>query len=350
MGQPSPRASRFLRDVVPALTAASALVLLPSPAQGQCVQTLFSESFEAGAPGWTVPGNWVIGNKAPPCAPSCAQGLKAFLQTPTLPQICGCYAAGNVPKYAPCNGDLTSPPIALPTLSPGRSLILDFCLTSFVDGWCGSTITDCNRLRIESSTKVRSYPFHKGGAAFNDCPGPATSPPYDLSDFQGEVVQLTWIPACVDMEGATSIFVDNVKILLATGHPSTYCVSSPNSVGSGAVIGWTGSTAVAQNDLFLTVDAAPPGQFGIFYFGDGMVQLPFGLGFRCVGGSISRFVPALPINAGGMASQKVDFTSPPAAGKLVPGTTWFFQFWYRDPSAGGAGFNLSDGLQATFCQ
>lgn len=29
--------------------------------------------------------------------------------------------------------------------------------------------------------------------------------------------------------------------------------------------------------------------------------------------------------------------------------TRHFQFWYRDPLAGGAGFNLSSALSITFC-
>lgn len=31
-----------------------------------------------------------------------------------------------------------------------------------------------------------------------------------------------------------------------------------------------------------------------------------------------------------------------------PGTTWEFQYWYRDPVAGGAGFNLSDAVSIDF--
>jgi hypothetical protein len=34
---------------------------------------------------------------------------------------------------------------------------------------------------------------------------------------------------------------------------------------------------------------------------------------------------------------------------ITPGSTWTFQFWYRDLAAGGAGFNLSNELSATFC-
>jgi len=31
------------------------------------------------------------------------------------------------------------------------------------------------------------------------------------------------------------------------------------------------------------------------------------------------------------------------------GDTKFFQFWYRNPAGGGAGFNLSDSLAVPFC-
>jgi hypothetical protein len=36
-------------------------------------------------------------------------------------------------------------------------------------------------------------------------------------------------------------------------------------------------------------------------------------------------------------------------GLVAPGSTWYFQAWFRDPAAGGAAFNLSDGLAVTFC-
>ena len=31
------------------------------------------------------------------------------------------------------------------------------------------------------------------------------------------------------------------------------------------------------------------------------------------------------------------------------GDTRYFQFWYRDPGVIGAGYNLTDGLEVTFC-
>lgn len=137
--------------------------------------------------------------------------------------------------------------------------------------------------------------------------------------------------------------------------PTTYCVGAPNSVGPGAEIGSSGVTSVTTNDFMLTGDGAPPLQFGLFYYGPDPTQVPFGDGFRCVDAGavgIFRLNPPELTGAGGDAARLVDFTQPPAgagAGAIVPGSTWRFQFWYRDPGGpGGTGFNLSDGLTAVF--
>jgi hypothetical protein len=47
-------------------------------------------------------------------------------------------------------------------------------------------------------------------------------------------------------------------------------------------------------------------------------------------------------------TRPVNSTLPPAAGALVPGSTWNFQAWFRDVAAGGSNFNLSNGLRITF--
>jgi hypothetical protein len=80
--------------------------------------------------------------------------------------------------------------------------------------------------------------------------------------------------------------------------------------------------------------------------------VPFGDGFRCVTNPVHRLVPPQAFDGGGGALRHLDFTQPPAdagPGQIVAGSTWYLQAWYRDPAAGGAGFNLSDGLRASFC-
>ena len=51
-------------------------------------------------------------------------------------------------------------------------------------------------------------------------------------------------------------------------------------------------------------------------------------------------------------SFSADYTQPPmdaGSGMITPGSFWYFQAWYRDPAAIGAGFNLSDALSVRFC-
>ena len=125
---------------------------------------------------------------------------------------------------------------------------------------------------------------------------------------------------------------------------TSYCTTAPNSVGMGALIRATGSAVVADNDFTLITEHLPVGEFGLYYFGPDQIQLPFGDGYRCVGGAIIRILPPGLTDSFGQFHRTVDLTAPPAAGNIVPGASLNFQFWYRDPGAGTAGFNLSDGL------
>ncbi len=124
---------------------------------------------------------------------------------------------------------------------------------------------------------------------------------------------------------------------------SSYCVGAPNSAGSGAFLCSAGSASIANNDLVLSCNGLPANKFGLFFYGPNQIQAPFGDGFRCVGGQLNR-LPAQVSSALGSVAQALDNTAPPtASGQITSGQQWFFQFWYRDPAANGAGFNLSDG-------
>ena len=135
--------------------------------------------------------------------------------------------------------------------------------------------------------------------------------------------------------------------------PSNFCTTSANSAGAGAVMGHSGSTGIAANDFTLRVSGCVPGQAGLFFYGAGQLAKPFGNGSLCVsagGAGTFRLAPSVAVAGDGTAARPVDYTSPPmASGQITAGSTWNFQFWYRDPAGGGAAFNLSDGLEATFC-
>ena len=126
---------------------------------------------------------------------------------------------------------------------------------------------------------------------------------------------------------------------------TNFCTSSPNSVGAGALLRGVGSTVISQNAFGLAVDGLPHHQPGLFYYGSTAINLPFGGGVRCVDGQTVRLSPAVFSTSNGTASRGVDFGAAPMVNQFTPGSTWYFQYWYRDPAAIGSGFNLTDGLQ-----
>ena len=139
---------------------------------------------------------------------------------------------------------------------------------------------------------------------------------------------------------------------VCSGSSTNICVGAVNSRGLGAEMWAQGSTSVAANDLALAAIWCPYNQFGIFYYGAAQAHVTFGNGYRCVapgGAGLFRFSP---VSTGilGVGTWSLDNTNPPqAAGQITADSTWYFQFWYRDPVAGGAYFNLSDALEITFC-
>jgi len=137
---------------------------------------------------------------------------------------------------------------------------------------------------------------------------------------------------------------------------STYCVGAGNSSNpTGCTLTSSGSNNISDNSFNLIVSGSVPNQFGIFFYGPGQTQVVGGYGFICVSGGLFRITPPSFTDVFGSAFRTMDFTSPPMSaglGAVVPGSTYNFQFWYRDPaagSAGGATYNFSAGLSAVFC-
>lgn len=157
------------------------------------------------------------------------------------------------------------------------------------------------------------------------------------------------------LSGTAIAFPPGSSALTCCGFALSYCATSPNSAGPGAVIGTLGSTSIAQNDLVLSATGAVPNGFGLFYYGGGAAQQPFGDGLRCVtGGGVGlfRLSPAMQADVTGQAQRALDFGQPPlnaGLGQATAGSGFYFQYWYRDAAAGGAGFNLSDGMEIRFC-
>jgi hypothetical protein len=180
----------------------------------------------------------------------------------------------------------------------------------------------------------------------------------DLQTFPGvsgpSVASLEPIDACGmwavgrQLGGASSIASFTARLEPNGAVGTSYCSALPNSAGPGAQISAIGSTSVSAASLALHADACPSSVLGLFYYGTQTTQVPFGNGLRCIAGAAYR-LPVLATSATGSATHVFDFDAPVAPGAtILPGSVWHFQFWYRDPPAGGANFNLSDALTIGF--
>ncbi len=137
--------------------------------------------------------------------------------------------------------------------------------------------------------------------------------------------------------------INGFKLSGASAVGTNYCIATPNSTGQAAAISAEGSDSIAANSL--TLHSSPvPDQPCVFFLGLNQVQQPFGNGFLCVAGSITVLPPFLA--ASNEAIYVLDL--PSLSSPISPGETWNFQHWYRDPVAGGAYFDTSNGLQVLF--
>jgi hypothetical protein len=134
--------------------------------------------------------------------------------------------------------------------------------------------------------------------------------------------------------------------------PVSYCSSNANSgSATGATIGYTNSPSLSTNNFELFALGLPTGNAGLFFYGPNQANSTFGEGRLCIGGSITRLAVQV-TDFLGLVVNPLDFSSAPftsGSGAAVVGNTMNFQFWFRDPGFGSAGFNTTDGLAVTFC-
>ena len=180
---------------------------------------------------------------------------------------------------------------------------------------------------------------------------PALTVPLDLSTYPA--LPTGW----VGFTAASGASWENHDILDwsftegAGGGPITYCTSTANSTGVPAALFVGGSLSVQQNDLTLSVTRCPTQSFGLFFYGEGAVRFPLGDGFLCVSPfapGLFRLNPVHSIDANGEANMAVDLQTLPGAGAIHAGSTWHFQFWFRDGTPGGTGSNLSSAVRVNF--
>jgi hypothetical protein len=131
--------------------------------------------------------------------------------------------------------------------------------------------------------------------------------------------------------------------------PTTYCTAAPNSANaSGALMAFQGTASVTLNNAVLQASGLPSNILNLFFFGQNQTSVPFGNGVRCIGSPFFR-LPAVHAGIFGDTLFNLDLTSLPQGVQIHAGESWNFQNWYRDPAAGGANFNASNGLNVIFC-
>lgn len=162
--------------------------------------------------------------------------------------------------------------------------------------------------------------------------------------IRDDMVALTGVRCC--FSAAFDGFVAIVDLFSDT---VSYCPASANSTGMPGELFVTGSSRESENDLRLTAQDLPAGRFGRFMYGDTQTQVPWGAGTICVSGQAVGF-DVQTIGPAGRATLEVDnMNLPGGGGQLLAGSTWNFQFVFRDAPAGNPRWvNLTNAVQVMF--
>lgn len=165
--------------------------------------------------------------------------------------------------------------------------------------------------------------------------------------------QVSWADARLAAEETLRTVIDHVDSVLGCTNVQRHCAANANSGGQASSLHFYGTGSITGELTRLTADNLPTNQFGIFFYGQGQAQTPFGDGLLCVAQQLTRIPTVNLSGVGGRAWMDLDFGSYPLGSgpsSIAPGSSWSFQYWYRDPAAGAAGFNTSDALELVFCQ
>ena len=168
--------------------------------------------------------------------------------------------------------------------------------------------------------------------------------PIPLSAQSGNV--LVWEPGLGRLSNAYPVTI------LPCQEPSNFCTASPNSFSpTGAILDHSGSTSVTLNNFSLEeVGGVPPNKTCAAFYGQNTsINVIYGDGRRCIASPFFRVHPATTSNVFGDFTIPIDLGALSPAGSINAGQTWGWQVMYRDPAAGGSGFNITNGLLTHWC-
>lgn len=139
---------------------------------------------------------------------------------------------------------------------------------------------------------------------------------------------------------------------------TNYCQAVPSNLnGVAAMMGSGGTAEIGQNNFSLFTSGVPSSQFGLYFYGPAQQQAPSGQGNLCVNGAggvpLVRLPDIVQADIFGSVFYPLDLTDPlfvSGPAPITAGSTWNFQFWFRDVDLAGApSWNYSDGLSVLFC-
>jgi V8-like Glu-specific endopeptidase len=175
----------------------------------------------------------------------------------------------------------------------------------------------------------------------------------------GDAIGIHTHGGCTSSGGQNSgTGANHSSLQAALAAPAGVCAGSTNCIGVGnnfcmpgplfSVIGATGSSSIAANDLTLHANNIGTNKPGLFIYSIAKQNIPFpgGTGRLCVGGGgpIVR-LPPLNSGAGTTFLFDVDYNTVPAAGPITAGSVYHFQAWFRTTPGSS---ETSNGLTISF--
>ncbi len=192
------------------------------------------------------------------------------------------------------------------------------------------------------------------GSPVIDAGGPENQLFWSVGDFLGKRRRVD-DPQTPDTGAGPGAVIDIGAVERSVGAIGTvFCSGDRNGSGQRGVIDAFGSTRASDNSVVLVASQLPTQQFGIFFLSRDLGQgvTPTGLTI-CLGGHIERLIgPGQVLNSGsnGQFSLALDLTAipdGPGLTSVLPGQSWSFQCWHRDPS-GFNGFYFTDSTTIVF--
>lgn len=189
--------------------------------------------------------------------------------------------------------------------------------------------------------------------------GTQLTPPVDRSaELAPGLGQRIDLPNAFGSDAAGNMYVlDNVggevyRIDEVCGPITSTCVRSLNSSGFDGALSAVGSPSLTTNSLRLVAQGLPANTSGTFFYGFAPILAPLGNGVLCIAPPLYRLQGVVQANAQGRGEFDLDLqelSNPSRPGAVAPGTTAYFQLWFRDPAGGGAASNTTDALLVPFC-